>query len=66
MSRTVRTLKPGWHDRAGESYDRKPWHKPGSDYKQITKRRRRAVEHSAMASGRLIPVFRKSDAWDYL
>lgn len=67
MSRTRRKKDPDmYYENRGYKYDdKKAWYKPGRVFKTMMKKVRRARERSAMRSGRVIPLFRKTDEWDY-
>ena len=45
--------------------DKKPWYKPGRAFKTMEKRARKAKERNAIRSGDIIPLFRKTDVWNY-
>ena len=45
--------------------DRKPWDKPAKFFKQMKRRIERAQVRAAMRVGRDIPVFRKTDQWEW-
>lgn len=69
MSRTHRTFPDEFRLSEGESIkgrDKKPWYKPGKIFKYCKKRARKARERNALRSGDVIPVFRKSDIWEYV
>lgn len=55
----------GHHVVNRKARDNKPQHKPDKGFKSISRRRERAQVRSAMQAGRDIPVFRKTDQWDY-
>lgn len=69
MSRTKRTI-PDYHDypytHRYKYDDTKPWYKPPKIFKYIEKRARKAKERNALRSGDMIPIFRKTDVWEYL
>ena len=63
-----RTLTRGWNghyflDR--KCRDRKPWNKPAKFFKSMKRRIERAKVKSALLTERDIPVFRRSDQWDW-
>ena len=67
-------LKSYWIHRQGwnghhvvnrKARDNKPWDKPSHGFKQMNRRIERAQVRAAMQAGRDIPVFRKSDQWDW-
>ena len=45
--------------------DGKPHHKPSKIFKVIRRRRERAQVKDAMRNGSQIPLFKKSDEWDW-
>lgn len=47
------------------SRDRKPWNKPTKEFKQMNRRIERAQAKQALNLGKGIPVFRKSDCYDW-
>jgi|LakMenEpi03Aug12_release.lakeMendotaPanAssembly.Ray.scaffolds.fasta_scaffold283438_3 hypothetical protein len=48
-----------------QARDRKHWDKPPKWFKQQRRREERARVKVAMRSGREIPIFKKSDQWDW-
>ena len=48
-------------------YDRKPWNKPSKKFKQLKRRVERAKVRAAICQGKwdLIPIFPKTDQWDW-
>jgi len=45
--------------------DRKPWDKPSREFKAMNRRVERARVADAIRNGRDIPLFKKSDQWDW-
>lgn len=45
--------------------DSKPWNKPNKGFKSMNRRIERAQVRNAMQAGRDIPVFRKTDQYDW-
>ena len=59
---------PGWNghyfiDR--KCRDSKPFGKPAKWFKRMKRKNERAQEKAAVRAGRDVPVFRKSDQWDW-
>jgi hypothetical protein len=48
-----------------QSRDRKHWDNPPRWFKQQRRRKERARVKDAMRSGRELPIFKKSDRWDW-
>lgn len=71
MSNTYRKTCPdSWaykYEDKGYQSDVKPYCKPNSKFKKAQKQRRKAKEKQAMRSDpENVPVFKKSDQWDWL
>lgn len=45
--------------------DKKPWNKPPKWFKQMHRRIERARMRDALALGKPLPVFKRSDEWDW-
>jgi len=45
--------------------DRKPWGKPPKWFKQMNRRIERAREKQALRNDKEIPIWKKSDRWDW-
>lgn len=46
--------------------DKKPWYKPNKEFKQMNRRLERAEVKNALRSGiEALPMFRKSDVWEW-
>lgn len=48
------------HDR-----DKKPWDKPSGEFKRLNRRWERSKVRQAMESGKDIPVFHKTNQWEW-
>lgn len=60
-------FKVDYYSKRNRKYDKKHWYKPDKDYKKVTKKIRKAKERAAMHKKRYdnIPIFKKSDVWDW-
>ena len=65
MSRTTRYCASWYYWGAHAGRDQKPWFKPDKRFKKLKRRRERAQVRNAMAAGKDIPVFPKTDVWEY-
>ncbi len=68
MSRTHRTYPDIYRIDDGGSKkgrDKKPWYKPGKVFKVCEKRSRKAKERNALRAGEEMPIFRKTDVWNF-
>lgn len=67
MSDTYRKGCPrDWGDKPYKS-DHKPYCKPNSKFKKLQKQRRKAKEKQALkVNPDNIPIFKKTDEWDWL
>jgi hypothetical protein len=45
--------------------DKKAWDKPNKKFKQVNRQKERAMVKDAIAKGKELPRFRKSDQWDW-
>ena len=56
----------GHHNIIRKSRDKKPWHKPNKEFKQMNRRLERAEVNNAIRSGKeALPMFKKSDVWNW-
>lgn len=59
---------PGWkhtHVTNPNARDQKPWNKPPKSFKQANRRIERARVAKALRNDREVPVFKKTDQWDW-
>ncbi len=68
------SVDSGWYLRLGwnghylldrNSRDSKPWNKPPKWFKRMKRKNERAQEKNALRSGKDIPIFRKTDEWEW-
>lgn len=61
----------GWHCGSNhyivkKSRDKKPWYKPNKEFKQMNRRLERAQVKNAIRSRKeALPIFKKSDQWNW-
>jgi len=65
MSRTKRKADPVYGSTLDTTRDKKKWYKPTKTFKKLRKAKRRAKTKQAVRTNNEVPLFKKTDVWDW-
>lgn len=67
MSRTRRATDPiyNYHEGWKANADKKRWWKPNKKFKALQKQIRKAKERQAFRERKDVPIFKKTDVWNW-